>query len=125
MKQLLTTYLIFCLMTASAQVQGNFKQRAAAPESNLQQQNVVTGNVSQGRGYNNEATVVDENVIEFKIDALANQKADSYTAIFNVVQLGKTAEETNAALTNRLSPFVADMLSFGIKKEDIYPTLIC
>lgn len=124
MKQLLTTFFIFYLMAANAQVQGNFKQRAAAPESELQQQNVVTGNVARSRGYNNEATVVDENVIEFKIDALANQKADSYTAIFNVVQLGKTAEEANAALTNRLTPFIADMLSFGVKKEDIYIDMV-
>lgn len=124
MRALFSTCFIFCLLSVNAQVMGNFKQRAAAPESDLQQQNINTGNVSRNRGYNNEATVVDDNVIEFKIDALANQKADSYTAIFNVVQLGKTAEETNAAMTNRLTPFVADMVSFGIKKEDIYLDMV-
>jgi uncharacterized protein YggE len=125
MKQILPLFFCFCLFNAQAQVQGNFKQRAAVQENELQEQsNAYRGNVAQLRGFNNEAAVVGDNVIEFKIDALANQLADSYTAIFNVVQLGKTAEETNTALTNRLNPFIADMKAFGLKSEDIYVDMV-
>ncbi|MBL7828218.1 MAG: SIMPL domain-containing protein [Saprospiraceae bacterium] len=132
MKSLLPFFFSFYLITANAQVQGNFKQRAAAPDLESQDLNPYRGNAVQNnavlnnavRGYANEASVVDANVIEFKIDALANQLADSYTAIFNVVQLGKTAEETNAALTARLTPFFADMTTMGIKKEDIYLDMV-
>jgi uncharacterized protein YggE len=58
------------------------------------------------------------------INALANQRADSYTAIFNVVQLGKTTEETNSALKTRLEPFIADMKGFGVRAEDIYVDMV-
>ncbi len=129
MKKLIFTTL-FCLSIASlfAQVQGNFKQRSAnsSNESNISRSNYAQAQQVQlqmpqlSRG----ASIQGDNVLEFKINALANQKADSYTAIFNVVQLGKTAEETNTALTNRLDPFIADMKNVGIKAEDIYVDMV-
>ncbi len=121
---------LFCLSFVSlfAQVQGNFKQRSASP---MNEANVYRGNYVQSQQVQNQlsqlsrgASIQGDNIVEFKINALANQKADSYTAIFNVVQLGKTAEETNAALTNRLEPFMADMRNAGIKAEDIYVDMV-
>jgi hypothetical protein len=70
------------------------------------------------------ATIVADNVVEFRINALSNQKADAYTAIFNVVQLGKTAEETHSALKSRLDAFVAEMKLAGVKPEDIYIDMV-
>lgn len=122
-------FLILCIFIGFsplfAQVQGNFKQRAAAPEQ--QREN----NYNQAQNYQpnrpvvvREALINGENVVEISISVLANRRADSYTAIFNVVQLGKTAEETNSALQNRLNPFIADMKSAGIKAEDIYVDMV-
>jgi len=112
---------LFLATTLSAQVQGNFKKRSVAPErAPVMLQNYQRAYTAP------EGTekIVSDNVLEFTISALSNQRADSYTAIFNVVQLGKTTEETNTALINRLNPFTADMKANGVKTEDIYIDMV-
>ena len=88
----------------TAQVQGNFKSRSRASSSSQVQSNVMLSNYnsSQATDYLTfggiRANIVSDNVVEFNINALGNQKADAYTAIFNIVQLGKTADETNTVV---------------------------
>lgn len=112
-----------------AQIQGNFK-RSASENVQSQELNPYRGNrysqqqLDQGAGGGLSANLVGENVVEFHINALGNQKADSYTAIFNVVQLGKTADEANTALKNRLDPLLSDMKVMGIPAEDVYIDMV-
>lgn len=119
------------LNTLCGQVQGNFKRRAnEAPAESAYHQQLSNFNVSQvpaNRQYGGllkSAALAGENVVEFHINALANQRADTYTVIFNAVQLGKTAEETNTALKNRLDPFIADVKAIGVKPEDVYVDMV-
>jgi uncharacterized protein YggE len=113
-----------------AQMQGNFKSRKAdeyqqnAP-TQLQYNYRPTSANSDGIDdpYGNPQ-IIGENLVEFRVNVLANQKADSYTAIFNVVQLGKTTDETNTTLQTRLDAFITDMKKSGIQSQDIYVDMV-
>jgi len=101
---------------AIGQVMGNY--------GNQQQtyQNVVPN--AQFRSVPKSAVMLDGNQIEISINALSNQKASSYTAIFSLLQVGKTADETNTLLNSRLSAFLADLNTLGIPAADIYVDMV-
>ena len=122
----LTITTLFLLFSAAvfSQANGNFKQRAAAPAPSYNESVYSNTIRTQQQQYTPGVTITGENVVEYRIKVLANLKADSYTAIFNVVQLGKTAEECNTALNNRLNPFISDMKNAGVKPEDIFVDMV-
>ncbi len=99
-----------------AQVMGNY--------GNQQQtyQNVMPN--AQFRGVPKSATMLDGNQLEISINALSNQKASSYTAIFSLLQLGKTADETNTLLNTRLNAFLAELKTLGIPAADMYVDMV-
>lgn len=109
--------LAFCLAanTLLAQAEGNFQQNQAHTNVNFN---------AQYRSLPRAATILDGNRLEISVNALLNQKADSYTAIFNVVQVGKTADETNSLLNARLDALLASLKSLGILEEDIYVDMV-
>ncbi|HNG89200.1 MAG TPA: SIMPL domain-containing protein, partial [Saprospiraceae bacterium] len=112
-----TSLLFFCCLWAAsvcAQVQGNFQQQVYS--------NANFG--AQIQGLPHAATIVEGNQVEVSVKALLNQKADSYTAIFNVVQVGKTADETNSLLNARLEALLASLKALGIPEEDIYVDMV-
>ena len=114
------TGLLFSLfvatLSANAQVMGNY---------GVQQQtyNNVQPN-AQYRGVPKAAELKADNTVEITINALSNQKADTYTAIFSVVQVGRTAEETNALLNQRLEAFTAELKTLGIPAGDLYVDMV-
>jgi len=66
-----------------------------------------SGNIN----YQNQVHFLDENInvgflsdnqMEISVKGLANVKADSYVAIFNVSQVGKTTEEVNTIINGRI-----------------------
>ncbi len=59
-----------------------------------------------------------------KIHALYNRRADAQLAIFNLVQLGKTAEEADTILYGRITRFMEGAIRLGVKSEDIYVDMI-
>ena len=110
--------LSFCLWAIGvfAQAEGNFQQ---------QQQTHTNANFNaQYRALPRAAVILEGNRVEISVNALLNQKADSYTAIFNVVQLGKTADETNSLLNARLDALLASLKSLGIRDEDMYVDMV-
>ena len=110
--------LSFCLWAINvfAQAEGNFQQ---------QQQTHTNANFNaQYRALPRAAVILEGNRVEVSVNALLNQKADSYTAIFNVVQLGKTADETNSLLNARLDALLASLKSLGIRDEDMYVDMV-
>jgi uncharacterized protein YggE len=126
-----TILTLTCCLTVwaytTAQVQGNFKsrQRSAGNEIQYNEPLRAQSNYVQATSITPiRANIIADNVLEFTINGLSNQKASSYTAIFNVVQLGKTADETNSALKARLDPLVADIKAMGVKNEDIYIDMV-
>lgn len=117
MQKLLLPLLLSSLSAiVSAQVMGNYGE---------QQQTYQNINFNaQYRGVAKAATFIGDNQLEITLNSLSNQKASSYTAIFNLMQLGKTADETNALLNNRLNGFLADLKGLGIPIDDIYVDMV-
>jgi len=91
-----------------------------------QQQNTYQNiNISaQYRGVPKAAMLLSDNVLELNINALSNQEADTYTAIFTVYQLGKTAEETNRQVNSRLDGLISDLSRLGFSRDDIYIDMV-
>jgi uncharacterized protein YggE len=115
-KQLLSAILLAAVPTLSAQVMGNY---------GVQQQTYKNVEFNaQYRGVPKAAELTDDNSLAITINALSNQKAGSYTAIFNVVQVGKTAEETNALLNQRLEALQNDLKGLGIPAADLYVDMV-
>ena len=64
------------------------------------------------------------NKIIVSINSIYNVKADKYVAIFNVNQIGKTAEETNTLINNRINGVINDLIAKNIKKQQIYVDML-
>ena len=112
----LSLFLLFFTVAAQAQVMGNYE---------VQQQ--VHSNVNfnaQYRALPKAANILNERTIEFTINALSNQEASSYTAIFSVIQVAKTADETNNLINQRLEAFIRDVEALGIPRKDIYLDMV-
>lgn len=112
----LASLLSICTASLYAQVMGNY-----GVQQNTYQNVRVD---ARFRAVPRSATFVGDNVLEININALSNQKASSYTAIFNIVQTGKTADETNSLLNARLDPFLAELKSMGIPASDVYVDMV-
>src|SRR5262245_15484313 len=111
-KQILSATLLLCTAGLYGQVMGNY---------GVQQQTYQNVQFNaQYRALPKAAELEADNAMSITINALSNQKAHSYTAIFNVVQIGKTAEETNALLNQRLEAFQNELKNLGIPAADLY-----
>lgn len=124
-------FMLFSLMlgmikvTLFGQILGNYKRSAPAMQQAQQEySNAMPGGGVQYRSVAKTAYFVGDNVIELSINALSNQQADSYMALFNIVQLGKTAGETDAALNARVNTFLAELNGLGITGQDIYVDMV-
>lgn len=122
----LVSAIIFCTPQETVgQILGNYKRSQPANariESEPFQQNNMVFN--QYRSVAKAASIQSPNSFEISINALSNQRASSYMAIFNIIQIGETAEKTNTALSNRLNLLMADLKSLGIQDDDLYVDLV-
>lgn len=111
--------LLLCLCFTQfifAQHKGNYDQNIQ-----ISRQNIATGNAQvygpqspkSRRNVNPSANIV------IDVHALYNAKATSYTAMFNISQIGPTAEETHNLVNERIDNVRKQLLAAGIKKEDI------
>jgi uncharacterized protein YggE len=75
---------------------------------------------------NNQKTTVNvrKNSLVIDVKALMNKQADSYLAIFNLVQLGPTAQEVDALLNARYQGFFDEAVAAGIPAENITTDMI-
>ncbi|NUO02538.1 MAG: SIMPL domain-containing protein [Saprospiraceae bacterium] len=112
---LLSGFFLFSA-ASHAQVMGNY-----GVQQNTYQQ--IREN-NQYRAVPKGATMLDGNTIEIGINALSNQQAGAYVAIFNLVQFGKLAEETNTLINTRIGNFIAELKTLGIPEEDIHVDMV-
>lgn len=114
--------ICFCV-SLQAQVMGNYAEQKK--QSNEYQQIQSNANVNaQYRSIPRSAKLQDDNSIEVTINTMSNQRATSYMAIFTMLQVGKTADETNTALNTRLNSFLSDLRGLGIPAEDVYVDMV-
>jgi uncharacterized protein YggE len=111
-----------------SQVMGNYgveKQKRQAQEMNANDFGRAQSNAFfQSRAVPRAAVLKDDNTLEISINALSNQKAESYTAIFSILQTGKTADETNGLLNQRLDAFVTELKGLGVGAGDVYVDMV-
>lgn len=99
----------------------------------------AAGNVNYEKGnanydYNNPSTkvntelprayVLNNKTVELSVNALSNQKADAYVAIFNITQMGKTIEEANKLLNDRYNGFAEEAQEVGVPKSNLYLDMV-
>lgn len=69
-----------------------------------------------------ESGTDDETV--FTVNVLMNKKADSYLAIFNITQSGKTTQEVDELMNIKVSGFMKKLKEIGLKDEDVFIDII-
>jgi uncharacterized protein YggE len=62
--------------------------------------------------------------VTVEVNALMNVKASSYTAVFNVTQVGETSETTNALINSRIERIIDGAIKLGLQSEDIHVDMI-
>lgn len=106
--------MLFSIQMLMGQAAGNYMQyNNFDPSQNARFQSV-----------SKSARLVSDNVAEIKINALYNKKAASYVAVFSILQLGRTTEEANTLLNNRLNAFVNAVKALGVPASDVYVDMV-
>ena len=118
MKNRIYLLLLLLLLTtfASAQIKGNAtisRQNVMSAEK-LGNANIYGEQIQSFRTHQLNPNAY----ITIDVKALNNVVADSYTAVFNMVQIGETSEETNKLMSERILKVKADLLSKGILEKD-------
>ncbi len=64
------------------------------------------------------------NVLVLEVNAMMNMRADSYLAIFNITQLGQTAEEADSLMNGRINGLVQRVKAQGVKEKDVFTDML-
>ncbi|MBX2982620.1 MAG: SIMPL domain-containing protein [Flavobacteriales bacterium] len=64
------------------------------------------------------------NVLVLEVNAMMNMRADSYLAIFNLNQLGQTADEADSLMNQRVEGMMARLRKIGIKDADAFTDML-
>lgn len=64
------------------------------------------------------------NVLVLEVNAMMNMRADSYLAIFNLNQLGQTAEEADSLMNRRVGGVMARLLKLGVQEADVFTDML-
>ena len=128
MKKLIVTILFLTLLpTLYAQHKGNYDQTDQSAEM-ISRQNVAHGGNAPFYNPNiyvqANANLNPTNSITIEVKALQNVKASSYTAIFNLSQIGTTAKETDSLSALRIDNVRNKLLRLGIPEKDIVVDVI-
>jgi len=113
---LLTFILLLWNVSIFAQASGNANYSQQEYNSNFRYLNKQSSEVPYLTAY--------ENQIKLRVNALSNVKADSYLAVFNISQVGKTAKETDEILNNRVKKVVENLKNANIAESDIFVDMI-
>lgn len=65
------------------------------------------------------------NVLAVEVNAMMNVEADSYLAIFHLIQLGQSAKEADSLINGRIDRFRRTLIREGIAtREDFFPDML-
>lgn len=110
--------LLLASTFASAQIKGNAahisRQNVMSSES-LGNANIYGNNITNFR----QQQLRPNAHITIDVKALNNVVADSYTAVFNMVQIGETSEDTNKLMNERVNKVKTALTAHGINYNDI------
>jgi len=119
LKNLAVVLLLLCSYYTMAQHKGNYNLIT----DDISRQNILTsGNATI---YNPTVqqqihkVLQPSNVLTIDVKALQNVSATTYTAVFNVSQIGTTAEDTNTLMKTRINAIKKRLLGIGITQNDM------
>jgi len=117
MKVKILILLLISYFYSEAQIRGN--------ATTISRQNIISSKaLGNATIYNNQlnsfrhANLVPNPTITIDVKALHNVVANAYTAVFNVTQIGKTSEEANTLMRERVAKVKTALLSKGIQSND-------
>lgn len=115
----LAVVLLFYCGIIIAQHKGNYNQitQDISRQNILSAGNATIYNPAVQQQVNK--TLHPSNVLTIDMKALQNVSATTYTAIFNLSQIGPTAEKTNALMKQRIDSIKYRLNSKGITQKDI------
>lgn len=92
-------------------------------DKNISRQN-ISAEMANAQRYGHQQSNPRRNVnpsaaITIDVHALFNAKASSYTAVFNVVQIGPSADAASTLMNERISNMKRELVAIGIKETDI------
>lgn len=67
---------------------------------------------------------VQGNMLTLEVNAMMNVRADSYLAIFHILQLGQTAEEADSLMNGRIEGLLRQMRKEGLKDDDVFTDML-
>lgn len=67
---------------------------------------------------------VQGNLLVLEVNAMMNMRADSYLAIFNITQLGQSAEEADSLMNTRVEGFTRRVKKDGVKEADVFTDML-
>lgn len=112
-------FIWLAIHSGIAQHKGNYNQIT----QDISRQNILTAGNAQIYNptvqQNMNKTLHPSNVLTIDVKALQNESATTYTAIFNVSQIGPTAEETNALIKERINNIKIRLNEIGLTDEDV------
>ena len=117
-----TSLVLLCFLITQfivAQHKGNYDQN-----TQISRQNIVATKMGNTQRYGPQTSNPRRNVnpssaITIDVHALFNAKASSYTAIFNVAQIGPSADAASSLMNERITNIKKELLTIGIKETDI------
>ncbi|WP_405378283.1 hypothetical protein [Nonlabens sp. Asnod3-A02] len=119
MKKIFTTVLMLTALIISAQHMGNFQNQAE--DLSISRANIATsmGNGAVYRKAYAEAhtPLRPTNVLSINLRSLYNVDATDYTAVFNIIQVGKTAEETTQLMNDKIELIKKELTQKGFQGE--------
>ncbi|WP_299366824.1 SIMPL domain-containing protein [Winogradskyella sp.] len=111
--------LIVCYNLITAQHKGNYNQitREISRQNILSSGNATIYNPAVQQHINK--VLQPSNVLTIDVKALQNVSASTYTAMFNLSQIGPTAEATNTLMKERIDNIKKRLVLLGITEKDI------
>lgn len=64
------------------------------------------------------------NMLVLEVNAMMNMRADSYLAIFNLTQLGRSAEEADSLMNGRAGRLMSRMRQVGVEDADVFTDML-
>lgn len=115
--------LVFCLLIVQfivAQHKGNYDQNAQISRQNIiSSSKMGNAQIHGPQSSNPRRNVNPSSAITIDVHALFNAKATSYTAIFNVAQIGPSADAASTLMNERITNIKKELATIGIKETAI------
>ncbi len=114
---LVSAFIAGFILITPAQVRGNYDYDDGGDKD----KNARTYTKPQpfDRNAVTKASIANSTEVMVTVNGLMNVIAENYVAVFNTVQVGETAEETDRLLNERISGFIKGLKAAGIDTADI------